>query len=202
VGSPPGGRIRIRRSSAIEPERPVDDQLGQAAQLGHDDFATSMVGLSLLLTGHRTLPETLTQIAHCAVQAIPGADGAGLSLLAGPRPQTNVASAPFVHAVDDLQYGLGEGPSVLARVSGVSQSSGSLVDDARWPRFGPRAARLGVHSVVAAPLLLADRTIGTVHVYAFAHDAFPRGAVRAAESFAGRRRSPCTTRRPRATRNG
>jgi hypothetical protein len=163
----------------------VDDQLSEAGQLGHDDFATSMVGLSLLLTGHRTLPEMLTQIAHCAVQAIPGADGAGVTVLEGARPQTIVASAAFVHAVDDLQYGLGEGPSVLAVESGVTQSSGSMGDDARWPRFGPLAARLGVHSVVAAPLLLADRTVGTVHAYALAHDAFPTGAVRAAESFAG-----------------
>jgi GAF domain-containing protein len=163
----------------------VDDQISEAGQLGHDDFATSMVGLSLLLTGHRTLPEMLTQIAHCAVQAIPGADGAGLTVLAGAWPQAMVASAAFVHAVDDLQYGLGEGPSVSAVDSGVTQWSGSLGDDARWPRFGPLAARLGVHSVLAAPLLLANRTVGAVHAYALAPDGFSPGAVLAAEGFAG-----------------
>lgn len=41
------------------------------------DLATSLAGLSGLLTDHRPLRETLIEIAEFAVQAIPGADGAG-----------------------------------------------------------------------------------------------------------------------------
>ena len=91
-----------------------------------DDLAGGLAGLSGLLTGHRSLPETLVQIAEFAVQAIPGAEGAGLTMLAEDRPQTVVASADFVHAVDDVQYGLGEGPCLLAVETRRTQTSGSL----------------------------------------------------------------------------
>jgi transcriptional regulator with GAF, ATPase, and Fis domain len=148
------------------------------------DLVTSLAGLSGLLTDHRPLRETLIEIAEFAVQAIPGADGAGLTMLEDKRPQTVVASAEFVHAVDDVQYGLGEGPCLLAVESRATQTSGSLGGDARWPRFGPRVGRMGVHSVLSLPLLLPDRVVGAMNVYAHAKDAFDPAAVRVGELFA------------------
>jgi hypothetical protein len=71
----------------------------------------TLAGLSGLLTGPRPVQETLVQIAEFAVRAIPGAEGAGLAMLEDDRPQTVVASTEFVHTVDDVQYGLGEGPA-------------------------------------------------------------------------------------------
>lgn len=56
----------------------------------HDDeLATSLTGLSGLLTGHQLLEQTLVRVAELAVQAIPGAHGAGLTLLEADRPQTS-----------------------------------------------------------------------------------------------------------------
>jgi GAF domain-containing protein len=148
------------------------------------DLVTSLAGLSGLLTDHRPLRETLIEIAEFAVQAIPGADGAGLTMLEDARPQTVVASAEFVHAVDDVQYGLGEGPCLLAVESRATQTSGSLGGDARWPRFGPRVGRMGVHSVLSLPLLLPERVVGAMNVYAHARNAFTPAAVRTGELFA------------------
>lgn len=149
-----------------------------------DNLDASLVGLSGLLTGHRPMQETLVHIAEFAVQAIPGADGAGLTMLEDDRPQTVVASTEFVHAVDDVQYGLGEGPCLLAVESGRTQTSGSLGGEARWPRFGPRVGRMGVHSVMSLPLLLPDRVIGAMNVYAHSKDAFGPEAIRIGEAFA------------------
>jgi hypothetical protein len=148
------------------------------------DLVTSLAGLSGLLTDHRPLRETLVVIAEFAVQAIPGADGAGLTMLEDKRTQTVVASAEFVHAVDDVQYGLGEGPCLLAVESRATQTSGSLGGDSRWPRFGPRVGRMGVHSVLSLPLLLPDRVVGAMNVYAHAKNAFDPAAVRIGELFA------------------
>jgi len=147
-------------------------------------LAASLSGLSGLLTDHRPLRETLTDIAEFAVQAIPGADGAGLTMLEDDRAQTVVASAEFVHAVDDVQYGLGEGPCLLAVASGHTQMSGSLGGESRWPRFGPRVGRMGVHSVLSLPLLLPDRVVGALNVYAHAKHAFGADAVRIGKLFA------------------
>lgn len=152
--------------------------------MADDNLDASLVRLSVLLTGHRPVRETLADIAEFAVQAIPGAEGAGLTMLEDDRPQTVVASAEFVHAVDDVQYGLGEGPCLLAVESGLTQTSGSLGGEARWPRFGPRVGRMGVHSVLSLPLLLPDRVIGAMNVYAHAKNAFGPDAIRIGESFA------------------
>jgi GAF domain-containing protein len=150
-----------------------------------DDLAVSLTGLSALLTGHRPLDETLTAIAQFAVNAIPGADGAGLTMLEDDRPQTVVATAPFVNAVDDIQYGLGQGPCVLAVATRSTQTSGSLGGEAaRWPQFGPRVGRLGVHSVLSLPLLLPGRVVGAMNVYSHTKDAFGAEAVRIGELFA------------------
>ncbi len=52
----------------------------------------------------------MTRVAGMAVQAIPGADGAGLRLLEANRPDLIVKSTEFVRKIDDIQYGLWEGP--------------------------------------------------------------------------------------------
>jgi GAF domain-containing protein len=150
-----------------------------------DDLVASLAGLSGLLTGHRPLRDVLINIAEFAVQAIPGADGAGLTMLDDDHPQTVVSSAEFVHAVDDVQYGLGEGPCLLAVQSRRTQVSGSLGGESRWPRFGPRVGRMGVHSVLSLPLLLPEQVVGAMNVYAHAKDAFGPDAIRIGELFAG-----------------
>jgi GAF domain-containing protein len=148
------------------------------------DLVGGLAGLSGLLTAHRPLSETLEHIAAFAVRAIPGADGAGLTMLEDDRAQTVVATDDFVHAVDDVQYGLGEGPCLLAVATRATQTSGSLGGEARWPRFGPRVGRMGVHSVLSLPLLLPDRVVGAMNVYAHAKNAFGPDAVSIGELFA------------------
>jgi GAF domain-containing protein len=149
-----------------------------------DELDASLMGLSGLLTDQRPLRETLTEIAAFAVGAIPGAEGAGLTMLDHDRPQTVVASADFVQAVDAIQYGLGEGPCLLAVSTRQTQTSGSLSGEPRWPRFGPRVGRLGVHSVLSLPLLLTEQVVGALNVYARPKHAFSQEAVRIGELFA------------------
>ena len=74
------------------------------------DAGSEPGGLSGLQSERRALEGTLVRVATVAVQAIPGAQGAGLTLLEDDRQQTVVATAAFVRAVDEVQYGLGEGP--------------------------------------------------------------------------------------------
>ena len=154
-----------------------------------DDLTASLTGLSGMLTDHRPLSDTLTEIAHFAVNAIPGAEGSGLTMLEDGQAQTVVASEEFVRAVDDIQYALGEGPCVLAVSSGQTQVSGSLGGAQLWPHFGPRVGRLGVHSALSLPLVLprsdgADQVIGALNVYAHRKDAFTPDAVQIGEWFA------------------
>ena len=160
---------------------PTDDTVRDERD---EDLSTSLASLAQLSSGQFGLEELLTRVAGMAVQAIPGADGAGLTLLETDRPDLIVKSTEFVRQIDDIQYGLGEGPCISAADAGETMRSGSLGGDRRWPRFGPRAGRLGVHSVLSLPLLSPAGVLGAMNVYAHAKDAFDERAEQLGELFA------------------
>lgn len=147
-------------------------------------LAASLSELSKLSAGRVGLIELLTRVAAMAVQAIPGADGAGLTLLEPDRADIIVKSTDFVRQIDDIQYSIGQGPCISAAESGTTMRSGSLGGDPRWPRFGPRAGRLGVHSVLSLPLVTPGGVVGAMNVYAHAKDAFDERAEELGELFA------------------
>ena len=149
-----------------------------------EDLRESLAGLSRLASNRLPLEDLLTQVATYAVRAIPGADGAGLTLLEEGRSNTIVATAPFVREIDDVQYGMGQGPCISAASEGRTLMSGSLGADSRWPRFGGRVARLGVHSVVSLPLITLDGVVGAMNVYAHAKNSFSSRAAELGELFA------------------
>ena len=149
-----------------------------------EDLRGSLAGLSQLASNRLPLKDLLTQVATYAVQAIPGADGAGLTLLEQDRADTIVATAPFVTEVDDIQYGMNQGPCISAARDGQTIVSGSLGGDSRWPRFGGRVARLGVHSVVSLPLITPDGVVGAMNVYAHGKNVFDERAAELGQVFA------------------
>jgi len=149
-----------------------------------DDLQDSLAALSRLSTGRLSLEDLLTRVASFAVQAIPGADGAGLTLVEVDRADTIVMTEPFVRQGDDIQYSLGEGPCISAAATGVTMRSGSLGRDRRWPRFGGQVGRLGVHSVLSLPLRTREGVLGAMNVYAHARDAFDERAEQLGELFA------------------
>ena len=149
-----------------------------------DDLTESMAALSRLSSGRWDLVDLLEKVASFAVQAIPGAEGAGLTLIEAGRADTIVKSAPFVEEIDGIQYGLGEGPCISAAETGRTMRSGSLGDDPRWPRFGPRADGLGVHSVLSLPLIADDVAVGAMNVYAHAPGSFDERSQELGELFA------------------
>ena len=148
------------------------------------DLQDSLSGLAQLGSSRLGLEDLLTLVATYAVQAIPGADGAGLTLLEDDRASTIVATAAFVTEVDDIQYALGQGPCISAAAEAETMMSGSLGSDPRWTRFGGRVARLGVHSVVSLPLITPDGVVGAMNVYAHAKNVFDDRAAELGEIFA------------------
>jgi GAF domain-containing protein len=149
-----------------------------------EDLRESLAALAQLATNLLPLEDLLTRVATYAVQAIPGADGAGLTLLEENRSDTVVATASFVSEIDDVQYGMGQGPCISAARDARTVMSGSLGADARWPRFGGTIARLGVHSVVSLPLITPEGVVGAMNVYAHAKNAFDDRSVSLGEIYA------------------
>jgi GAF domain-containing protein len=161
------------------------DQHSAAERSAEDeDLRQSLAGLARLGSSRLGLEDLLTRVATYAVRAIPGADGAGLTLLEADRADTIVATAPFVTEVDQIQYGLGQGPCITAAREGLTVISGSLGADPRWSKFGGRIARMGVHSVLSLPLITPDGVVGAMNVYARDKHAFDERAAELGEIFA------------------
>lgn len=180
---------RVAREAVIGVGMPTDgsgagqEHPGVDVEAG-DDLQASLAELSHLASNRLSLAELLTRVAGLAVQAIPGADGAGLTLLEEGRNNTIVTTAPFVAEIDAIQYGIGQGPCITAAAEARTVMSGSLGADARWRRFGGSIARMGVHSVVSLPLLTPDGVVGAMNVYARAKNAFDGRSAAIGEMFA------------------
>jgi GAF domain-containing protein len=180
-----------------QPDRkpPAEPKLSPA-QLQADelDLNAGLIGLAGIIADAASVDEILSQVAQFAVQAIPGADGAGVTLTHPRDPDSGddlriqawSVTAEFIQTIDTLQYEkLVEGPCITCIRSGRPAVSGSLGSDRRWPRFGGSVARMGVHSVLALPLFVGDQVIGAINSYAHGRDAFTEHAIQLGSQFAG-----------------
>src|SRR6185437_9095732 len=168
---------------------PLESLSVQQASADAADLRAGIDDLAGLVAVSLGLPELLAEVATFAVHAIPGADGAGVTLLRVDRMDNMVealaASAPFVAEIDEIQYvTLKEGPCITAALERRTVRSGSLGGEKIWPRFGPRVGRLGVHSALSLPLLLPDQVVGAINVYAHDKDVFDEHAAHLGELFA------------------
>ncbi len=146
-------------------------------------------GVAGIVASARGVIELLGDVAEFAAQAIPGTDGVGVALVdqrhALSSIQTWAATEMLVHDIDTVQYGeLNEGPCITCMQSRRPVVSGSLGSDSRWPHFGGRVARMGVHSALALPLIVGDQVIGSINAYARRRDAFGAHAVQLGSQFA------------------
>ena len=173
------------RESAPQPDL-------SAAQREADevDLYVGLRGVAGLVAGARGVIAVLGEVAEFARQAIPGVDGAGVTLIDScgdtPSVETWAVTAEFVEEIDRVQYlDVHQGPCITCMQSRRPTVSGSLGSDSRWPRLGGRVARMGVHSALALPLLIGDEAIGAINTYAYRRDTFGEHAVELGSQFAG-----------------
>ena len=127
----------------------------------------------------------LETIATSAAANIPGVDIASITVHdADNRLQTLAATDPLAQKLDALQYELREGPCYAA----VTDERFVLVNDLAgatpaYPRYGPRAAELGIQAQTAIQLV-DDRDRAGLNLYARRAGVFDRSTVQFAELFA------------------
>ncbi len=91
-------------------------------------------------------------------------DGAGLSVVSGGEFFSVGVCSAVIGEVEELQFRLGEGPSLDA----VSLSAPVLAadlngpDTERWPVFAGAAVRLGVRAMFALPIAVAGFPVGVL----------------------------------------
>ena len=110
----------------------------------------------------------LHRICTAAARALPAA-GSGVTLMDGESlPATTVAvSSERFRLLEELQFALGEGPSIdaYARRGPVLEPQ-LLVDGMeRWPAYTQAARQHGVRAVFAFPLQVGAARLGVLGIY-------------------------------------
>lgn len=156
----------------------MDSPRRPAGALDADPLADLTVNFSetaRILFAAGGVTETLGLVVELAVATIEGCDFAGLFLVEKDVVSSPIHTDPEVDEVDDLQNELGEGPCLDAIRQRLMFYAVDLVDDDRWPRFGPPAIAAGIRSILALPLSDNDAALGALNLYARYPGAF--GAV-------------------------
>lgn len=113
------------------------------------------------------IEQALARITGTAHAMVPGADYASISIRHhNGRLETVAPTSPMVYRVDALQYQLNEGPCYDAVTAEDVIYCRDLANDARWPRFGPRAAALGMMSQLAIGLAHPGGAYTALNLYA------------------------------------
>jgi hypothetical protein len=141
-----------------------DPQMVETEQ-PYGELASSFASISQALFSDPTVGGTLQRIVDFAVITVDGCDAAGISLLTGTEITTPVYSGSMALQMDAIQYETAEGPCLDAITKETTVYAEDLIDDPRWPSFGPRAAELGMRSLLACRLS-ANGTRGALNLYA------------------------------------
>lgn len=131
-----------------------------------DELSTVFARIRGMLLTEETATHAVALLAQAVKEAIPGATGAGVSLMDAQGQRTSAGSTDqLVLAADELQYELGEGPCLDAWASTRVVRSDDVAADPRWPHWNRLAARMGISSVLSVPLLHKTETLGAIKVY-------------------------------------
>jgi GAF domain-containing protein len=132
-----------------------------------DELAVVFARMSGLLLSQETVETSLRLVSSLALDTVPGAVGAGVTLVdARGHKRSSGSTDARVEQADDLQYQLGEGPCLTAVAARQLIRLDDVATDPRWPRWSRAVAPLGLHAALSAPLVAGEESLGALKVYA------------------------------------
>jgi GAF domain-containing protein len=129
------------------------------------------------------LADTLDTLIDYARECL-SCDHAGIHLVRNREIETAAATDEVIHEADRLQTQLGEGPCLQAIWDDETFVVADTATDVRWPAFGPKAAELGLHSILSVRLHSGEQTFGAINFYCAQVREFGREDVAMATIFA------------------
>ena len=149
------------------------------------DLASILSDLARSLQHENSLQDTLGGIVASAVETVPGAGYAGLTVVHGRRElRTEASTDDLIDQVDQAQYDTGEGPCLDATRNGRIVRLDDMTDEQRWPAFTRRALDLGVRSMLSFQLYVTDSKLGALNLYSRQARAFDDESERIGLLFA------------------
>ncbi len=131
-----------------------------------DELSAVFARMSGLLLSRETVETSLGLLSSLAQETVPGATGAGVTIVDRRGRRSSGSTDERVRRADSLQYELDEGPCLTAAASRELIRMDDLGADPRWPRWSSAAAALGLRAAMSAPLVAGDVSLGAMKVYA------------------------------------
>ena len=137
------------------------------------ELAAQMATVSTELPAERNESLTVRSIVSRALEIVPDAESVSLTVRTRRlQLQTLAATDELAREADELQYSLREGPCVDSVEQADWFRSGSVGQDRRWPAWGPRAAELGVGSLLSVLTFSGSEPRGALNMYSRREGAF------------------------------
>jgi GAF domain-containing protein len=162
----------------------MEDIMGTADGGSCRGVAETLSDVARTLQAEPDVGATLRAIVKAAIDYIPSAQHAGISLIQDGEIRTVEPTGHIVEIIDQLQYDLREGPCVDAITEHRTFRVSDVGAQARWPAFGPAAAQHGIHSLLSYRLFVTDRTLGALNLYSSHVDAFDQRTEQDGQLFA------------------
>ena len=131
-----------------------------------DELSALSARVSGLLLSEETVATALGLVSSLARDSVPGAVGAGVSIIDERGRHSSGSTDVRVQRADALQYELDEGPCLAATSGRQLVHVDDLTTDRRWPRWARAVAPLGLQAAMSAPMIAGDAALGAVKVYA------------------------------------
>jgi GAF domain-containing protein len=151
---------------------PTSQRVQTSPDLPHDpalpppvDLVSALTQMAGLVLSRETVDTALDLVTRLAATTTAGALGAAVTVVDEHGRRSRAASNAAAEQADALQYEFDEGPCLTAWRTQEVVRVDDTTTDGRWPRWNQAAGELGVRSVLSAPLLMREESIGAMKVY-------------------------------------
>lgn len=158
---------------------------GASADRGSDrQLAQVLTEFARTLGTEFPIQKILDHLVQCIVDILP-VTGAGVMVMGEHDDMKFVAASDqVVLQIEGLQNEFGEGPCIEAFRTGGAVAVTDLRDDARFPRFSPRALADGLAAVFTFPMRMNGRQLGAVDLYRDSPGPLSKHDLRSAQTLA------------------
>lgn len=138
----------------------------EGPQITPAELASRLGRLARELQHEENTDSVLAGIVHAALELVPHAAEASISLVTGRRTiVSRAASSDLPRRVDALQSETGQGPCLDASYEERVVSVPDLNSDTRWPAFCRPAFELGARSMLSFQLFVNSDHLGALNLF-------------------------------------
>jgi GAF domain-containing protein len=148
------------------------------------ELGVLLAQMGAVLLSTETVGTTVELVTALAAEAIPGAAGAGVTLVDDRGKRSMAVSNSLVERADALQYRLDAGPCLTSWRNQLTVRVDDVTLETRWTDWCAGVVEVGVRSMLSVPLVAAGACIGAIKVYSAVPGAFDDRAEHLLQLFA------------------